>query len=233
MEYVTPPLPAAVLWDMDGTIVDTEPLWMGAEEALVLRHGGTWTHADSLSLVGSDLLEAAAFIRERGGIPMTPEQIVEHMVGEVLKGIADGLTWQPGVFELLTELRELGVPQALVTMSYRRLAEAVVRRLPDGLFGAVVTGDEVTNGKPHPEPYLTAARELGVDPAGSIVIEDSPRGAAAGLAAGALVLSIPNAVAAVPEPGLVVIDSLAGMRAKDLLASFDDSALDSRSTFLS
>jgi HAD superfamily hydrolase (TIGR01509 family) len=226
MEYVTPPLPAAVLWDMDGTIIDTEPLWMAAEDALVTSHGGTWTHADGLSLVGSDLLESAVFLRERGNIPMTPPQIVEHMVGEVLKGVADGVTWQPGVFELLTELRELGVPQALVTMSYRSLAEAVVRQLPDGLFGAVVTGDEVTHGKPHPEPYLTAARELGVDPAGCVVIEDSPRGAASGLAAGALVLSIPNAVAAVPEPGLVVIDSLAGTRAKDLLALFEDSALD-------
>ncbi|TDD65019.1 HAD family phosphatase [Jiangella aurantiaca] len=226
MEYVTSPLPAAVLWDMDGTIIDTEPLWMGAEEALVLRHGGTWTDADGLSLVGSDLLESAAYIRERGNIPMTPPQIVDHLVGEVLKGIGDGVTWQPGVFELLTEVRALGVPQALVTMSYRGLAEAVVGRLPAGLFGAVVTGDEVTNGKPHPEPYLTAARELGADPAECIVIEDSPRGAAAGLAAGALVLSVPNAVAAVPEPGLVVIDSLAGIRAADLLALFDDATLD-------
>ncbi|WP_198663595.1 HAD family hydrolase [Jiangella endophytica] len=223
---MTSPLPAAVLWDMDGTIVDTEPLWMGAEEALVHRHGGTWTDADSLSLVGSDLLEAAAYIRERGNIPMTPQQIVEHMLGEVLTGIGQGITWQPGVFELLTELRTLGVPQALVTMSYRELADAVVARLPEGLFGAVVTGDEVTNGKPHPEPYLTAARELGATAAECVVIEDSPRGAAAGLAAGALVLSVPNAVAAVPEPGLVVIDSLAGVRATDLLALFDESRLD-------
>lgn len=226
MEYVTSPLPAAVLWDMDGTIVDTEPLWMGAEEALVRRHGGTWTDDDSLSLVGSDLLEAAAYIRERGAIPMTPEQIVAHLLGEVLAGIGRGIAWQPGVFELLTELRALGVPQALVTMSYRELADAVVARLPGGLFGAVVTGDEVTNGKPHPEPYLTAARALGADPAGCVVIEDSPRGAAAGLAAGARVLSVPNAVAAVPEPGLVVIDSLAGVEAADLLALFDESRLD-------
>ncbi|PZF84584.1 HAD family hydrolase [Jiangella anatolica] len=221
MEYVTSPLPAAVLWDMDGTIVDTEPLWMGAEEALVLRHGGTWTEADSLSLVGSDLLESAAYIRERGDIPMTPPQIVDHLVGEVMAGLAGDVTWQLGVFELLTELRALGVPQALVTMSYRRLAMAVVDRLPAGLFDAVVTGDEVTNGKPHPEPYLTAARAVGADPAECVVIEDSPRGAAAGLAAGALVLSVPNAVAAVPEPGLVVIDSLAGVRAADLLTLFD------------
>ncbi|SDS98823.1 haloacid dehalogenase superfamily, subfamily IA, variant 3 with third motif having DD or ED [Jiangella sp. DSM 45060] len=226
MEYVTSPLPATVLWDMDGTIVDTEPLWMSAEEALVRRHGGAWTHADSLALVGSDLLEAAAYIRDAGTIPMTPAQIVEHMLGEVLAGVRQGVTWQPGVFELLTELRTLGVPQALVTMSYRSLAEAVVSQLPGGLFGSVVTGDEVTNGKPHPEPYLTAARELGVDPAGCVVVEDSPRGAAAGLAAGAMVLSVPNAVAAVPEPGLVVIDSLDGVRAADLLALFEETRLD-------
>ncbi|WP_203433575.1 HAD family hydrolase [Jiangella asiatica] len=223
---MTSHLPAAVLWDMDGTIIDTEPLWMGAEEALVTGHGGTWTDADSLALVGSDLLEAAAYIRDKGRIPMTPAQIVEHMIGEVLRGLGDGISWQPGVAELLAELRGLGVPSALVTMSYRVLADAVVAQLPPGTFEAVVVGDEVTNGKPHPEPYLTAAHRLGVDPAGCVVIEDSPRGAAAGLAAGARVLSVPNAVAAEPEPGLIVVDSLAGVRAADLLALFDDYRLD-------
>lgn len=226
MPYVTSHLPAAVLWDMDGTIIDTEPLWMGAEEALVNRHGGTWTEADSLALVGSDLLEAAAYIRDKGDIPMTPPQIVDHMVGEVLRGLADGVTWQPGAAELLAELRTLGVPSALVTMSYRVLADAVVALLPSGTFQVVVVGDEVTNGKPHPEPYETAARRLGVDPADCVVVEDSPRGAASGLAAGARVVSIPNAVAAEPEPGMIVIDTLAGVRAADLLAMFDDSRLD-------
>lgn len=226
MVSVNSQLPAAVLWDMDGTMVDTEPLWIGAEIALVERHGGTWTDADSLALVGSDLLAAGAYIRDRGGLPMTPEQVVDHLLTEVLRGVVDGVTWQPGVRELLTELNELAVPCALVTMSYRRLAEAVLAHLPDGTFAATVTGDEVTHGKPHPEPYLAAAALLGVDPGRCVVIEDSPTGAASGLAAGSRVLSVPNAVAAAPEPGLVVIDSLAGVAAADLLSMFGDSRLD-------
>ncbi|WP_298324142.1 HAD family phosphatase [Haloactinopolyspora sp.] len=222
MEYVTAQLPAAVLWDMDGTMVDTEPLWIDAEKALVERHGGTWTEADSLSLVGSDLLAAGAYIRERGGLSMTPEQVVDHLLGEVLLGVDEDLTWQPGVRELLAELNHLGVPCALVTMSYRVLAEAVIAQLPSNTFTAVLTGDEVAHGKPHPEPYLAAAAQLGVDPESCVVIEDSPTGAASGLAAGARVVSVPNAVAPRPEPGMVVIDSLGGVAAADLLALFDE-----------
>ncbi len=226
MVGVTAQLPAAVLWDMDGTMVDTEPLWISAEKALVQRHGGDWTDEDSLALVGSDLLAAGAYIRDRGGLPMTPEQVVDHLLSEVLQGVRDGVVWQPGVRELLTELRERDVPCALVTMSYRSLAEAVVERLPRHTFDAVVTGDEVAHGKPHPQPYLLAAAQLDLDPSACVVIEDSPAGSASGVAAGAKVVSVPNAVAAQAEPGLVVIDSLAGMGADDLLTLFDEPELD-------
>ena len=106
-------------------------------------------------------------------------------------------------------------------MSYRVLTDAVVRQLPDGTFRTVVAGDEVTHGKPHPEAYLTAAAHLGVDPADCVVIEDSPTGAAAGLAAGASVVSVPNAVTAAPQPGMVQVDSLAGVTAVGLLPLFD------------
>ena len=222
MERVTAQLPAAVLWDMDGTMVDTEPLWIDAERALVERHGGTWTDADSLALVGSDLLAAGAYIRDRGRLTMTPEQVVDYLLGEVLLGVDDDLTWQPGVRELLAELGRLGVPCALVTMSYRVLAEAVIAQLPPQTFAAVLTGDEVAHGKPHPEPYLAAAAQLGVDPRRCVVIEDSPTGAASGLAAEARVVAVPNAVAPSPEPGMVVIDSLAGVGAADLLPLFGD-----------
>nr|WP_205741028.1 HAD family phosphatase [Haloactinopolyspora alba] len=224
---MTAHLPAAVLWDMDGTMVDTEPLWIGAEKALVEQHGGAWTDEDSLALVGSDLLAAGAYIRDRGGLPLTPEQVVQHLLGEVLRGVREGAVgWQPGVRELLAELNGLGVPCALVTMSYRVLAEAVVAQLPEATFAAVVTGDEVTHGKPHPAPYLSAAAALGVDPSDCVVIEDSPPGSESGVAAGAKVVSVPNAVAANPVPGMVVIDSLDGVAARDLLTLFDEPRLD-------
>nr|WP_211658481.1 HAD family phosphatase [Phytoactinopolyspora halophila] len=219
---MTSPYPAAVLWDMDGTIVDTEPLWIAAEKALVERHGGAWTDADSLALVGSDLLVAGDYIRRRGDLPMSSAQVAEYLLGEVLDGVKAGVEWRPGARELLTELGAAGIPCALVTMSYQVLAEAVVAQLPPGTFEAVVTGDMVANGKPHPEPYRTAAETLGIEPerhGTCVVIEDSPTGAVAGLAAGMPVLAVPNTVEVPDQQGMVVIDSLAGLRAADLWAT--------------
>src|SRR5947208_9589345 len=161
---------------MDGTLVDTEPSWMAAEYALAARYGGAWSDADGLELVGSDLLDSARYMRRRMGINVTPEQIVEELLDEVTEQVERVVPWRPGAQELLASLREAGVPCALVTMSYARLTDAVVSALPPGTFGAVVTGDAVRNGKPHPEPYLTAARLLGVAPQDCLAIEDSPAG---------------------------------------------------------
>lgn len=207
---------------MDGTLVDTEALWIGAEKALVERHGGTWTDADSLALVGSDLLAAGEYLRRLGNIRMTPEEIVEQLIGDVLVGVADGIVWRPGARELLAELTGLAVPSALVTMSYRVLAEAVVSRLPARTFTTIVTGDEVTRGKPHPEAYLVAADRLGVDPADCLVIEDSPTGTESGLAAGARVLSVPNVLTPDLRPGMVQVASLNEVTATGLMRLFED-----------
>jgi len=214
-----PTLPAAVLWDMDGTLVDTEPEWIACERELVESHGGMWTTEDSLALVGLDLLTAAAYIRERSGLPMTAEQIVDWMVDWMVDRVVRKVTWQPGARELLRLLNAAGVPCALVTMSYRRLAEAVVRGLPAGTFDAVVTGDEVEHGKPHPEPYLRAAALLGVEPSACVVLEDSSTGAAAGLAAGCRVLAVPHVVDIDPALDIMVLPSLAGLRPADLAAA--------------
>ncbi len=203
---------------MDGTLVDTEPEWIACERALVEAYNGTWTDADSLALVGQDLLSAAAHIRDRGQVPLRPEQIVEWMVDEMVRRLGRGATWQPGALELLTDLREAGIPCALVTMSYRRLADAVLDRLPPGTFEAVVTGDEVGLGKPHPEPYLTAAEMLGVDPMGCVVIEDSSPGVASGLAAGCRVVAVPHVTGIDAALDVPVLQSLTGLRVEDLAA---------------
>nr|WP_205857579.1 HAD family phosphatase [Phytoactinopolyspora endophytica] len=218
---MTLPYPAAVLWDMDGTLVDTEPLWIAAEKELVRRHGGTWTDADSLALVGSDLLAAGDYIRIKGDLPMTAAQVRDHLLAQVLEGVKRHVEWRPGAVELLAQLDVAGVPCALVTMSYRTLAEAVVAQLPAGRFVTLVTGDEVSKGKPDPEPYLAAAAELEVKPDECLVIEDSPPGTKSGLAAGMRVIGVPNAVGIDPEAGLVVMETLAGLGVTDLLAAFD------------
>jgi HAD superfamily hydrolase (TIGR01509 family) len=212
--------PRAVLWDMDGTIVDTEPYWIAAEYDIVERHGGTWSDEHARALVGSDLLDSGRYMRLHGGVDREPHEIVEMLLDRVVESIRREVPWRPGARELLADLRAVPVPTALVTMSWRRFAHEVVDALPPGSFDAVVVGDDVERGKPHPEPYLLAARRLGVDPAECLAIEDSPTGVASALAAGCMVVAVPHVVdvpaSADPDVPLRVLPTLAGVSTADL-----------------
>ena len=208
--------PSAVLWDMDGTLVDTEPYWFEAEFELVDEFGGSWTEADALSLVGFDLLDSAYELRTRGGVRLGSHEVVEHLLEGVIRRVAHELPWRPGAPELLAECVAAGIPCALVTMSWRRLADAVIASAPSGSFVASITGDEVERGKPDPEPYLAAAAALGVDPSECVAIEDSPTGVASALAAGCATLGVPHVVALPASPGLTLVDSLVGLGVDDL-----------------
>jgi HAD superfamily hydrolase (TIGR01509 family) len=210
-------LPQAVLWDMDGTLVDTEPYWMDREYALAAKYGGRWSHEDSLAVVGGDLIDSATYMREHMGIDRTPHEIVEELLDGVVEMIRQVVPWRPGARELLGELRERDVPCALVTMSWRRFVEPVMDALPPGSFDAVVCGDEVNRGKPHPEAYHRAAELLGLDPGETMAIEDSPTGAASAEAAGCRVLVVPSHVPVPSGPQRIFRDSLAGLRAHDLV----------------
>jgi HAD superfamily hydrolase (TIGR01509 family) len=208
---------AAVLWDMDGTLVDTEPYWTVAELALAERHGGTWSADRSLEVVGFDLLDAARYMREEMGIDVAPEQIVDQMLDDVIDQVEREVPWRPGARELLASLGAAGVPCALVTMSYTRFVKPILEGLPPGTFSAVVTGDTVARGKPHPEPYLAAARDLDVLAGECLAIEDSDTGATSAAAAGCTVLCAPLHVAVPPGPNRVFIDSLVGLAASSRL----------------
>ena len=191
-------LPAAVLWDMDGTLVETEPYWMATEHEIAEAHGATWTHEDAMRLVGNDLLTSGAYIKAKLGLEQSAEEVVELLLDGVVAQVHHAVPWRPGARELLLELHDAGVPCALVTMSYQRLVAPILEHLPPETFRVIVTGDMVDNGKPHPEAYLTAAAALGVEPAECIAIEDSPTGAMSAEAAGCRVLVVPNHVE-VPE----------------------------------
>ncbi|MPV35723.1 HAD-IA family hydrolase [Georgenia subflava] len=199
---------------MDGTLVDTEPYWMAAETAVVSRHGGTWTHEQGLQLVGNDLLTSARIIQEQTGIPGAPEALVTEILGGVVSRVLEhGAPWRPGALRLLAALRGAGVPCALVTMSYAALADAVVQAAPTGSFEAVVTGDQVTLGKPHPEAYLTAAERLGVDVTRCVAIEDSTVGVTAALASGARTVAVPMMV---PVPARDTLSRLRSLEHADV-----------------
>jgi HAD superfamily hydrolase (TIGR01509 family) len=185
-------LPAAVLWDMDGTLVDTEPYWMETEWALAERHGGAWSTEHALNLVGKALLDSGVYIRRHMGIDLSPEQIVDELLDGVVERVRREVPWRPGGRELLRDLRASGVPCALVTMSWMRFVEPILEHLPPDTFGAVVTGDRVELGKPHPEPYLRAAAELGVDPKRCAVVGDIGADVEAAQAAGARGVLVPT-----------------------------------------
>jgi HAD superfamily hydrolase (TIGR01509 family) len=217
---MTGPLPAAVLWDMDGTLVDTEPYWMAEERALVARYGGVWTQEHALQLVGNDLMDSAQYILAHSPIELTPTEIVNELLAGVVVRVTERVPWRPGARELLAGLVAQGVPCALVTMSWESLATAVLSHLPKSSFAAVVTGDVVSHGKPHPEPYLAAARLLGVDLAACIAIEDSPPGVASAVAAGIPTVAVPHHVLVPETVGAVQISTLAGLEPQDLLRLF-------------
>ena len=220
-------LPAAVLWDMDGTLVDSESYWIEAEQRLVARDGGNWTHQDAMDVVGSNLTRTAQVLRERGGVQGTDEEIVAQLVEMVIEQARDkGLNWRPGARALLAQLVEVGVPCAMVTMSYSRFAEIVAAQAPEGAFRALVTGDTVSRGKPHPEPYLRAAQLLGVDIRECIAIEDSNTGIQSAEAAGAKVIGVKMLVHFDAAPGRSRFASLEQVGLAELSAIADGAVID-------
>ncbi|MGD8201388.1 HAD family hydrolase [Ornithinimicrobium sp. W1679] len=202
---------------MDGTLVDTEPYWMAEETALVEAAGGTWTQEDAVQLVGNDLMVSARVILETTPVTGTPEQVVDALVAGVAARMRSDLPWRPGAAELLADLRRHDIPCALVTMSWSALADVLLEQLPAGTFAAVVTGDQVERGKPHPDPYLEAAHRLSVPPHACVAVEDSPTGAASATAAGVPTLVVPHIVDVPRMPGAVRLGTLVDVSARDLL----------------
>nr|WSY56263.1 HAD family phosphatase [Streptomyces sp. NBC_00886] len=207
-------LPAAVLWDMDGTIVDTEPYFTDALTTVVESCGGRLSDDDHHALIGANLWDMAA-TAIKAGAQREADDIVADVVAAVQHRLHHGIPFRPGALELLQELRTARVPTALVTMSFRPIANAVVRGIPFDAFDAIVTGEDVEHGKPAPDAYLRAADLLKADITRCIVIEDSPPGVAAGLAAGATVVAVPLYVRLPDHAAYPLWDTLVG---KDLSA---------------
>lgn len=201
---------------MDGTLVDTEPYWIETEFEIAQRYGAEWSHADALELVGNGLLASGAYIKRRMGLEQTPEEIVEMLLDGVVERVERSIPWRPGARELLTSLHESGVRCALVTMSWQRFVAPILRQLPPETFTVVVTGDQVEFAKPHPEPYLTAAAALGLEPGECLAIEDSNTGAKSAEAAGCTVLVVENHVPVLEGPRRVFRPTLADLTAADL-----------------
>jgi beta-phosphoglucomutase-like phosphatase (HAD superfamily) len=202
----------AVLFDMDGLLVDSEPLWFEAECAVMSRMGGSWTRADQRELTGSSLAHGVEIMRRKAPRPADPATVGRWLVDGVTGLVASrGVALMTGAAGLLAELAAARIPRALVTSAQRAIMDAVLTAT--GLsFGVTVCGEDVSRSKPDPEPYLRAAALLGENAAGCVVLEDSPRGIAAAEAAGCPVIAVPS----VPLPPGLAVAVTASLREVDL-----------------
>jgi HAD superfamily hydrolase (TIGR01509 family) len=204
--------PAAVLFDMDGTLVDSEKVWDIALRELAVRAGATLSDEARLAMVGGSMSSSMQIFRDDVGQPDRPEEPdVEWLTSRVLDLFRDGLVWRPGAAELLRAVKAAGTPTALVTSTGRLLVEAALDTLGRANFDVVVCGDEVSMPKPDPEPYRTAATLLGVAIGDCVAIEDSPTGVASAVAAGAVVLAVPAELELPATDGVHLRRSLVGV----------------------
>ncbi len=215
-------LPAAVCWDFDGTLMDTEVVWHRVETAFVREHGVELPADSQEHTIGGTMDHTAAYLRALTGAAASVAEIGAELWARCMAELAAApIPWQPGARELVHELRARGVPQAIVSTSHRDYLDIVLRRLAPSPFSVIVSGDDVACHKPDPEPYLRACDLLDVPPASALVVEDSRVGVASGLAAGCVVLAVPTVSEFRPGPRLAVTSGLGGLDADLLVALFD------------
>jgi HAD superfamily hydrolase (TIGR01509 family) len=191
----------AVLFDMDGLLVDSEPLWFEAERFVMARMGGSWAEADQEQLIGGSLGNSVAYMRARATRPAEPEQVGRWLLDTMAALVAErGVPLMPGAAELLAEIAAAGIPRALVTSAQRQIMDAVIASTDLG-FGVTVCAEDVSRGKPDAEPYLRAAALLGEPPGGCVALEDSPRGIASAQSAGCPVIAVPSVLLAAEAAG--------------------------------
>lgn len=215
--------PQAVLWDMDGTLVDTEPYWLASERDYAKSLDSVWDEDLSIQLVGLSLYETAKILKAKYSAEDKPDQeIIDQLTNGVVSRLQKKLPFRPGALGLLSELRANGIRTALVTMSMFSMASAIVEKIAFDAFDVIVSGDQVRNGKPHPEPYLKAAELLSVDIKQCIALEDSNTGLSSAEASGALAIGIPN-IANIPKrPGRTLVGSLEDLNLDTLCQMLGD-----------
>ena len=208
----------AVLFDMDGTLLDSEKVWDIALDDLAERLGGALSAAGRARMVGTPLLRSIEILHADLGVDADAAASSAYLLDRAADLFAQPLPWQPGAEALLDAVAAAGIPVGLVTSTHRGLTELALRTLGADRFDVVVCGDDATATKPAPDPYLMAAAQLGVVPGNCVAIEDSPVGLRAALTAGCAVLVVPNDVEIDPHPGIDIRRSLVGVTVADLRA---------------
>jgi len=208
-----------VVWDLDGTVVDSEEYWIIAESEIVHRFGGEWTHEDGLDMIGHGLPDTARFMQGRG-VELSIDEITNALTSRVLEQMDNEIPWRPGAHELICGLFDAGIPLAIATMALTEMAHRVAEAIPGVSFSAIVAGDQVTKSKPHPEAYLTAAERLGVNPSDCVAVEDSPVGVTAASQAGMFTIGVPFLLSLDDAPANLLWPTLAGRTPQDIYDAF-------------
>ena len=215
----------AVLWDMDGTLINSEPLWIEQERAMMNEFGVTWSDEDALHCVGGPMARVDAFMRSK--LPAVlqdrfkPLELTNSLLARMEERFARGIEFAPGAQRLMNQMRIHSIPLALVSASSRPLVNAALVSIGEENFTITISDNDVTHSKPHPEGYLLAAQKLSVAIENCLVIEDSITGITAAIDSGAYVLGLPH-FSALPEgPKVIHIKSLEGVTLSTITDAFE------------
>lgn len=208
---------SAILFDMDGTIIDSEPLWLQAEIQVMAELGCHWDEQDQINCLGGPMERTEKYMQDRSG-NVKPYGYFGQRLNEVMKSkFVKDLELIPNALELIKKSKEAGLKTALVTASGRELMNSALTRFPENSFDIAISRDDVANSKPHPEPYLMAAERLKVKIDECLVLEDSMTGVRAGLDSGAQVVAISHIISIANEENLRVISNLSEITFKQLV----------------
>jgi HAD superfamily hydrolase (TIGR01509 family) len=208
---------SAIFFDMDGTLVDSEPLWLAAEIEIMSKVGCIWTAEDQLACLGGPRAKTEKMMQDKCGNIKPYGYFGDELDKLMETKLRDELQLMPNAVELLNECKDYGIKVGLVTASGSQLMNAVLQRFEPNLFDVVVSGDDVSNSKPDPEPYRLAAKKLGVDITQSLIIEDSLTGVASGIASGAQVIGIPHLVDIPEHKNLLIVRKLSDLNVVELI----------------
>ncbi|MDR2620328.1 MAG: HAD family phosphatase [Propionibacteriaceae bacterium] len=214
--------PFAVLWDYDGTLVDTEGLWIDIEIEMMAEYGVAWTREQGHALVGAnERMASLAMLSCLDDPRITPDELSQARADRVAERVSSlPLPWKPGAEELLDALYEAGIPCAMYSASPAKVLAAGLSRMKPNRFAVVVDGEMVTRGKPAPDGYLLAAGRLGYAVRDCLIVEDSINGTAAARTSGAVVLAVPDQMPLDEYPGQVQVPTLAGLSVADIRRFF-------------
>lgn len=207
----------AVLWDFDGTLVDTEPIWARTEQDMMAEHGVHWTDEMMRAKIGQPATLSAAQMAAAIGAPERTDELYATLHDRVAGHLGSHeLPFLPGVRSLIHELESNGVRAAVVTASNGQIIDAARSRLPE-VFEFIITADDVERSKPHPDPYLLAFERMGIDPLDAIILEDSVPGTRSALDAGGVVFAVPELVRIPKDPRVHISeDALRTTRLEDI-----------------